>query len=380
MIDQDRLVKSFCNLAEIKSPSGQEEEISRVLCSQLFKMGIVPQKDAHGNIIARLPGYGRPLILCAHMDTVAVAPEAKIKTVIKGGIIRSDGTTILGADNKNFIAAILEMLAVINETKMLHQAIEIVFTLGEEAISRGAKNLDFFKLAGRECLIADDATDAIAGHSFGAITLVAPSLWKFDVTIRGKKAHVKEPELGVNAIQTAAAIVSSMPLGKVGKSTTTNIAFLSGGLEGVVDKTAFADLPDQGRNNVPDLAILCGEIRGHDRAEFEATYRAIGEACEVAGATNGSSVGLLHESLADGYKHSGQDPFVQKIAAVMRRQGIQPTFKKAIGGSDANILNLRGIKAVVINSGEEFNHKNIEQVSIASLVQLTDFLIRFVAI
>ncbi|HBG02349.1 MAG TPA: peptidase M20, partial [Firmicutes bacterium] len=77
---------------------------------------------------------------CAHMDRVR--PGFGIKPQLKDGVIRSDGTTILAADDVAGIVAILEALRIIKEQKLPHGRIEILFTVAEEGGLFGAKSLD----------------------------------------------------------------------------------------------------------------------------------------------------------------------------------------------------------------------------------------------
>ena len=107
MINEDRLVKTFCDLVQIDSPSDEEEEVAQDLSRRLEALGFEILRDAHGNLIAREDGEN-PLLLSAHMDTVE--PGRGIKPTIEGDRIVSDGTTILGGDCKAGVAAILEGL------------------------------------------------------------------------------------------------------------------------------------------------------------------------------------------------------------------------------------------------------------------------------
>ena len=105
MIQTDRLVKTFCDLVTIDSPSGLEEEVTQELERRFLALGFQPSRDSHGNLIATEDGE-KPLMLSANMDTVD--PGRGITPVVEGNTIRSDGTTILGGDCKAGIAAILE--------------------------------------------------------------------------------------------------------------------------------------------------------------------------------------------------------------------------------------------------------------------------------
>lgn len=373
LINKKRLVELFCDLVRIKSPSGHEDEISAFVSKIMAKLGLPVQKDDYGNLIARLQGTGEPIILCAHLDTVTAGPGVEIKPVIDGDIIRSDGTTILGADNKDFIAAIIEAISAITENGLSHRSLEIVFTREEEAISKGAKKLDISLLDGKECLIADDASP------LGKITQSAPFNEKFDITFFGKTAHVKNPEKGINAIQVSAKFICEMPLGRIGDFTTVNIAHVLGGLSGVTDKTDFSAIYSQLRNTIPDFTKIFGEVRGPKKDEFEAVLASIKATCTDVAKKTGANIEFTSVSLANGYFHNENDPLVRRVVSVFDSQEIKHSFYHSIGGSDANVLNERGIKTVVISSGEKDTHTVNEQIEIKDLVILTDFVIKFVS-
>ena len=161
-VNEKRLVDTFLELVKIDSESFQEKKIHTFLVSRLKELGCrvyvdaagkTYQTDAPGNIIASLPGTvkSKPVVLCSHMDTVV--PGKGVKPVVKKDCITSDGTTILGADDKAGIAIILEVLRTLKEQKLPHPPVEAVFTLTEENGMQGAKNLDCKKIKGREGLI-----------------------------------------------------------------------------------------------------------------------------------------------------------------------------------------------------------------------------------
>ena len=116
MINQDRLVKRFIDYVQIDSPTNYELDFANHLIKELENLGFeVEMDDAggkvggnSGNLIAKLKGKkeGQTILFSAHMDTVS--PGRGIKPVIKDGIIYSDGTTVLGGDDKGGVASILE--------------------------------------------------------------------------------------------------------------------------------------------------------------------------------------------------------------------------------------------------------------------------------
>ena len=120
-INEERLLKEFLEFVQIDSESCNERAMGERLCEVLKELGLEPITDEAGktynsngfNVFARLPGEGEPVGLSAHMDTVV--PGIGIKPQIKDGVIYSDGTTILGGDDKSGICAILEAVRVILE-------------------------------------------------------------------------------------------------------------------------------------------------------------------------------------------------------------------------------------------------------------------------
>jgi len=131
MVNKKRLIESFMELVKIDSVSRDEKEVADFLVKKLKDLGlkvIVDQagekvKSNSGNIIARLKGNikkATPIMFSAHMDTVV--PGKKINPLLKGEKIISSGKTILGADDKAAIAALLEALHIIKK-KIFHMVI-----------------------------------------------------------------------------------------------------------------------------------------------------------------------------------------------------------------------------------------------------------------
>ena len=95
MINRERLVKTFCDIVQIDSPSGEEEEMAQDLIRRLEKLGFETIRDDYGNLVAN-DGRDDPILLSAHMDTVE--PGRGIKPKLDGDRIVSEGDTILGGD------------------------------------------------------------------------------------------------------------------------------------------------------------------------------------------------------------------------------------------------------------------------------------------
>src|SRR3990170_4648936 len=129
MIDRDRVTQHLVELVQIDSLSRNEREIALRLKQELEALGArVVIDDAGekvggntGNVIAYVAGTvstAPPLLLSAHMDTVT--PGNGVKPILDGTVVRTDGTTVLGGDDKSGIAAILEVLRVLRERALPH--------------------------------------------------------------------------------------------------------------------------------------------------------------------------------------------------------------------------------------------------------------------
>src|SRR3989344_7912376 len=187
MINKNRLVKTFLELVKIDSPSGSEGPISKFVAKKLRGLGFKVVFDNYGNVVAKIPGQGEPFILNAHLDTVE--PGRGIKPIVKGDIIKTDETTILGGDDKAGVTAILEALTSIVEGKVKHLPVEVVFTLAEEVGSLGAKNLDYSLISAKRGVAFDGEAEVFN------VATGEPGMLKVDLTIIVRSAHARaEPE------------------------------------------------------------------------------------------------------------------------------------------------------------------------------------------
>ena len=199
MIKKDRLVENFLDMVKISSPSKNERAMGDYLLKILKELGLEVREDNAGELnggncgniigILRAPGKKR-LLFSAHMDTVV--PCEKVVPVIENDIIKSDGTSILGGDDKGGIAAIIEMLRVIKENNLDHPEIVVVFSMGEEIGLLGSKSFDINSYGVDFGFILDSSGKP------GKIITKAPSAARGKITIIGKPAHAGiSPENGI---------------------------------------------------------------------------------------------------------------------------------------------------------------------------------------
>jgi len=181
LADEERLVKTLVELIKIDSPSGEEDAMDREVSSRLESLGLKVSHDSYNNVIAKLEGQGPPVILSAHLDTVE--PGRGIKPVVDGGVLRSDGSTILGGDCKAGVAIVLEALTSALESGNGNRAIEVVFTRHEEGGLLGVHNLDFSMVSATEGIVFDGEGPP------NRVTVSAPSQNALIARITGRAAH-----------------------------------------------------------------------------------------------------------------------------------------------------------------------------------------------
>jgi tripeptide aminopeptidase len=355
--DVGELRDLFTRLASIRSPSREEREMADAVTSFLRDVGVEVQEDdsaaitgcACGNLIARVPGRGAgtPLALCAHLDTVPL--ERAPTVVIDNGVVRSDGQTILGADDK---AAVAVLLILVRDLAGEAPAadLEVVFTAGEEIGLQGAKALAPDALRAATVFVLDSE------GAPGTVITSAPTLKAVNAEFRGVAAHAGiEPESGRSAVLAAARAVSGMRLGRVDQETTANVGIIRGG---------------SAVNVVPDRCLLRGEVRGRDEARLAAQLEPMLEALALAAAETGVDVDVdVHEDFR-GYTHSADALPLRIAAAAMAEIGLERRLIGGGGGSDSNVFNARGLPAATLGVGFEHVHSPREQIRLADLDQM----------
>jgi len=354
VIDETRLLQTFLDLVQIDSPSGQEAAVAADLADRLRALDLDVSTDRAGNVLGRWEGSGAPLLLSAHMDTVA--PGIGIRPIVEDGVIRSDGTTILGGDDKSGVAVILEALTVLHEQGR-RSAVEVAFTVKEETGLIGAQAIDPGWLRAREALVLD------SGGPLNAVVHGAPSSDRFAAVVHGRAAHAgSNPEDGINAILVAAQGIARMPLGRIDEETTSNIGLIQGG---------------QAVNVVPDRVEMRGEARSHDIAKLDAQIATMRSAMEQAVAQHpGAQLELDIRRTYEGYRLAEDEPLIHRIARALEAMGESaPDLRLSGGGSDANIYNTRGITAVPISTGMQAVHTNQEWIALSSMVRCAELVI-----
>ena len=346
MINRDRLVKTFCELVSIDSPSGEEDEIAVDLTRRLEALGLTVQADDFGNLVAN-EGRESSLLLSAHMDTVE--PGRGIKPRVEGDRIVADGTTILGGDCKAGLAAILEAIQSVREDGIGHIPIEVCFTRAEEPGLLGARKLDFSLITAREAIVFDREGPP------SRITSTAPTYVGYEIEITGRAAHAGiEPEKGLSAIRVAAEIVTRLPQGRLDAETTFNCGTIEGGTV---------------RNAVAENATVVGEFRSTSLEALDDIRDRIRRAiADVRGMFPDAVIQDNLHTEFEAFALTDDDPATRRVTEALRSLGMEPTMVPSGGGSDANIFRQKGIGAVVVGMADTNPHTLSEYVTIPDLV------------
>ncbi len=362
-IDREALVERLLRYVQIDSETGDEGEMARRLEEDFRALGcVVTTDDVHeaaqttgSNIYATLPGDPslEPLMLSAHMDTVIPGKGVRPR-VCEDGYIRSDGSTVLGGDDKAGVCAIMEAMKAVSATT--HRTVEAVITVREESGLVGAKNLDYSRIHAKKAVVLD------TGGTGGDIITRAPGQNKIVAVIHGKKAHAgSSPEKGISAIQAAAHGVAAMNLLRVDEETTCNIGtFMAEGPTNIVNATARLVL----------------EVRSRSEEKLEAQTKHLVDCLEEACRKFGAQLETEVTTSYLGFSLSEEEPLVQWLFQAAREVGLEPRTVGSGGGSDANIYNRHGITAVNIGVGMEKVHTTEEQLSIKDMTNTAEMICR----
>ncbi len=377
MIDRERLVSEFLALVQISSASRREGEVARRLVATLEGMGAKVETDdagskvggETGNILARFTGtasHAPPLLLSAHMDTVP--PCEHIRPVVQGAIIRTDGTTVLGGDDKAGIVAVLEAVRTARARRIAHGSIEVLFTICEEVGLAGAKHFDLGRLTARTGLVLD--VDGV--HD---LVTDAPAANALLVTVEGLEAHAGVcPERGLSAIAIAAQAVAGMRLGRIDAETTANLGVIEGGVA---------------TNIVPNRVRIRGETRSLSVEKLEAQTAHMRGCFEAAAAA--------HRVLLDGHEHTGRcevrvqrnyerlhlgdDARIVRLVGLAARRLGRPFRTRATGGgSDANVFTSRGLEVANLACGMRDIHTVNEWVDVEDLFATAEHLVELLRV
>ncbi len=375
-INRERLAKTFVTLCEIDSPSWQERQMADhmiAICNELGAEEIIEDSSSKetnadcGNLVIRFPGTlaKEPLFFACHMDTVE--PGCGVQVVQAGDIFTSRGHTILGGDDKSGIAALVEMMRILQETKTAHRPVEILLTTCEEVGLLGAKSFD-------HSLLLAKSGYALDSTGIDRVIVGAPAANRLKIQVHGIAAHAGlNPEQGVSAFCLAARAIADLRLGRLDEQSTANFGLIHGGVA---------------TNIVPDLITIEGEVRSHSAEklvdytrEIESTFRnVVKNWAAQAGGLKQPSVDITVKKEYPSMCLDSEDPVLERVQRAGDILEREITFEVAGGGSDANIFNSYGLKTAIIATGMDKVHTTDECLDLRDLYSLTELLLAIVLV
>ena len=164
MINQERIKNLLLEFVQIDSHSRKEREIAERIKKYCEEMGAQVEIDDagekvggnSGNVIARFPGTiasAEPIMMSAHMDTVV--PGEGVKPIVEGDIIRTDGTTVLGGDDKSGCVVIIEVIRSLQEQNIPYTPHRSDLFHLRRGRALGAKNVDVTKIKAKYGIVFD---------------------------------------------------------------------------------------------------------------------------------------------------------------------------------------------------------------------------------
>ncbi|WAA11398.1 M20/M25/M40 family metallo-hydrolase [Fervidibacillus halotolerans] len=367
MINQKRLLDEFLELVQIDSETKDEGHIAAVLKEKFSNLGLEVVEDdtkeitghGAGNLICTLKGNNPsadPIYFTSHMDTVA--PGKNIKPSVKDGYIVSDGTTILGADDKAGLAVMLEVVRVLKEKNIQHGDIQWIITVGEESGLVGAKAIN------PELIRAKYGFALDSDGQVGTIVTAAPTQAKIHATIIGKSAHAGvAPEKGISAITVSAKAISKMPLGRIDEETTANIGRFEGG---------------RATNIVCDRVEILAEARSLVKEKLDRQVETMKRVFEETASEMGAKAEIDVQVMYPSFQFDEDDLVVQVAQQAAETIGLKSHLKKSGGGSDGNIFAGMGIPTVVLGVGYEEIHTTKERMPIEQLNRLAEYVLSII--
>ena len=345
-VNKERMLAEFKEVVAVPCHSLQEKLVFELLRAKLEVLGFTVEEDDAGeklggncgNLWAFLPGNkagATSVLFSAHMD--GCEPCGGTTVVQKDGYLYSDGTTILGGDDKSGVVGILEGVRMLVEENAEHGDIQILFTIAEEGGVNGSRCMDRSKLKA-EVAYALDGEGAP-----GEVVIGAPGQYKWKISVHGKTAHGGvEPEKGINAIMIAAKALAEVErYGRIDEETTCNVGIIGGGVA---------------TNVVPDLVVIEGDVRSRNNEKLEAVREELVSTICNAVEKFGGKVTAEVEHKYSGFFIDTNSTVVKLAERACELYDLPLDITQTGGGSDANFFNTYGVPCVILGTGMKNVH------------------------
>jgi tripeptide aminopeptidase len=375
----------------------KQKNLGKVLVEELKAMGIADAElDQYGYVYATLPANtikDVPVIcFCSHMDTSPDCSGKDVNPIVhkgyKGGdivlpndasqvirfdehpalkaqtgndIITTDGTTLLGADNKAGLAEIMDAVNyLLKHPEVKHGKLRILFTPDEE-IGRGVDKADMKKLGADFGYTMDGETlGHIENETFSADGVV--------ITINGFPTHPGfAKDKMQHAIKIAAEIISNLPKDKAPETTS--------GMQPFIHATSI--------NGGLEQVVLRFIIRAFDTSTLHALEKELKQVTEKVLSAYGKCSFTFE--VQEQYRNMKEildknKPVVDYAVEAIRRAGVEPVLSSIRGGTDGSRLSFMGLPCPNIFAGEHAFHSKQEWVSVQDMQKAVETIVHLCSI
>lgn len=375
----------------------KQKNLGKLLVEELLAIGITDAElDEHGYVYATIPSNTTknvPVIcFCSHMDTSPDCSGENVKPVIHtnydgkdivlpndktqiirfaehpdlaaqvgNDIITTDGTTLLGADNKSGLAEIMDAATyLMQHPEVKHGAIRILFTPDEE-IGRGTDKVDMKKLGAKYGYTMD-------GESLGHLENETFSADGVTILVKGIPTHPGfAKDKMEHSIKIAAEIINRIPKDKTPETTEKKQPFIhpvaiNGGLEQVEIKFIIRAF------DTPTLKALEQELEEITKSVLS-NYKKSSYEFKVS-----EQYRNMKDVLDTCYF------VVENALEAITRTGVTPVLSSIRGGTDGSRLSFMGLPCPNIYAGEHAFHSKLEWVSVQDMEKATQTIVHLAAI
>ena len=375
----------------------KQKDLGRVLVAELLALGLSDaHMDEHGNVYATIPANtdkSVPVIcFCSHMDTapdftgtnvrpqllrnyqggditltgdtnqvIRVASHPQLNNQIGNDIVTTDGTTLLGADDKAGLAEIMTAAAYLMANPHIpHGTIKILFTTDEE-IGRGADKVDLAKLGARFAYTLDGSTvGEIENETFSAdgVTIEIAGVAMHPGYAKGKME---------NAIKAASDIIARLPRDIAPETTEGHQGFIhpvdiSGSMESARLQLIIRDFTEAGLKEKEDLLEKITR-------DVMATY---------PGSRHTFTVKHQYRNMKDVLDLNPE--IMENLEEAVRRVGLLPVRHSIRGGTDGSRLSFMGLPCPNIYTGGHAYHSPLEWVSVQDMEKSVETIVALVKV
>lgn len=353
------LLELFLQLIRIDGVSDNERAPADYIKSYLSSLGFTPHEDDTarrsggntGNVICKI-GSGGNFVLLSHLDTVS--STANTVPIILADRITSSGDTILGADNRAGISALLYALARLRRENRKINDFTLAFTVCEESEMWGSASIQLppqIKMG-----IVFDSHNSPGNYIYRGYGAKS-----FEINITGKASHAGlAPEKGVNAIAIAGCALSQIRQGRLDDETTANIGVIRGG---------------SAPNVVPSSVFLEGEVRSLDPGKIDNYINETDNIFRLSAKKYDGRTDFKSKWAFKPYEIPSHSLLRAKIEAALKSAGLKPTPVISAGGSDANNLNAKGIDTINIGIGAQNPHSFDEFILLEDLQKTAEIAV-----